>query len=463
MSLHFTFHVAIIGAGLSGLGMALALHAHSIKCTLYEQTPSTGRFAGALMLSPNSLRILDRYGMYARVREQGYNFDVAEIKDSEGNLKDKGFYLGSRELFGYDTLRIYRNTILKELVEACVERGITICYDKKFSEVTAEDDNGVEFRFEDGSTAHAEILIAADGIYSKLRTSLFPQIKAEYNGVLAVCGSVQASSLGPEAPEQVGQAADGSEAISTVTLIEGKNGVGAFLLAPQIFDGSDLHASSQRLFPEQTREQWAELAGDPDFHLSFLREGYEDRIPVIQRAVDNISEGSTFIWPLQTLPKLDRWWSDKSGRIIVIGDAAHAMPPTSGQGANQAFEDGWTLARLLKSVFAQKKSLNDVNDTTSRGEVLNEALRDWHARRQKRIDRILKVTQQMLNLRKPLEEQKKLKDEEVWRSLGGTQNGSMVGDEVRKEEDFKKAVVEQWGWLYCPEDLMRELEEELEL
>ena len=67
------------------------------------------------MLSPNSLRILDKYGLYTRIREQGYNFEAVAINDSEGKLKDKGFYLGSRELFGYDALRVYRNAILEEL------------------------------------------------------------------------------------------------------------------------------------------------------------------------------------------------------------------------------------------------------------------------------------------------------------------------------------------------------------
>ena len=79
--MHPDFHVAIIGAGLSGLGMALALHAHSIKCTIYEQSPSTGRFAGALMLSPDILHLLDKSGLYIRISVKGYNFDVVEAKD----------------------------------------------------------------------------------------------------------------------------------------------------------------------------------------------------------------------------------------------------------------------------------------------------------------------------------------------------------------------------------------------
>ena len=69
------------------------------------------------MLSPNSLRILDKYGVHHRLREQGYNFDVVEIKDPEGELEDNGFYLGSRELFGYDELGVYRNNIFKSAVD----------------------------------------------------------------------------------------------------------------------------------------------------------------------------------------------------------------------------------------------------------------------------------------------------------------------------------------------------------
>ncbi|KIW23232.1 uncharacterized protein PV07_11449 [Cladophialophora immunda] len=454
------FHVAIIGAGLAGLGMALALHAHSIRCTVYEQTPSAGRFAGAVMLAPNSLRILDRYGVYPQLCEQGFNFAVVEIRDSEGNVKDSGFYLGSRELFGYDALRVYRNAILKVLSAACAERQIEVVYGKRFSKVLSEDEGGVDFRFQDGTTAHADVLIAADGIHSKIRTLLFPQSNPEYNGVLVVCGAVKASSLQG--------AGAGHDEATTVAMLEGRNGVGAFLLGPQLPDASELLAGTQRAFPPQTREEWARLSADRDFHLAFLREGYGGRLPVVQSAVDNIVPGSTYIWPLQTLSRLERWWSSSSqnddggeggGRVILIGDAAHAMPPTSGQGANQAFEDGWTLARVLHAVFNSAANAGSAGlRGASVGGKLCESLREWHRRRQERIDEILKLTQRMHNLRLPIEEQRRLNDGEVYKSLPRSQAQVERGADM--DGAGEKAVVEQWGWLYCPEDLVNDLKME---
>lgn len=456
-------HVAIIGAGLSGLGMALALHTQAIKCTIYERSPSTGRFAGAIMLSPNSLRILDRYGLYGRIREHGYSFEVVEVKDSEGVLRDNGFYLGSRELFGYDALRIYRNNILTHLTHACVENGIEIFYDKRLAEIASEDCHGVEFTFEDGSRARADILIAADGIYSKIRTSLFPHVQPQYNGVLVVCGTVKASSLQAESTTSQEKHSESSSdtQINSASMIGGRNGVGAFLLGPQLPDASELLAGTQRPYPAQTREEWARLSTNREFHLSFLREGYEDRSPIVQRAVDNIVDGSTYIWPLHTLPKLDRWWSEATGRVILIGDAAHAMPPTSGQGANQAFEDGWTLARALARLFGPGQLVDDVAAVKRQdSELLKAALKAWHAQRQARIDQILTLTRKMHNLRLPLEEQRKLGDGEVWKSLSRLPNmpkSEEEGDSAADNEAFRKSVVDQWGWLYCPEDLVADL------
>ncbi len=65
----------------------------------------------------------------------------------------------------------------------------------------------------------------------------------------------------------------------------------------------------------------------------------------------------------------------------------------------------------------------------------------------------------MRNLRLPVEEQRKLQDGEVWKSLSRGQNGYGDQNETQRERGFEKAVVEQWGWLYCPEDLVRELED----
>lgn len=395
-------HVTIVGAGLGGLGLALALHSHGIKCSIYEQAPAEGRFAGAIMLSPNALRILDHYDLYQRILTSGFSFQHVDFQTVDGVSTDRQF-LGSKAQFGYDALRIYRNTVLRELTEACIEMGIKIHYSKKFNSIVRETGSDVTVRFADGEEVTTDLLTAADGIHSKIRQSVLPDINPVYNGILVVCGAVKHSKLiiPPAEPAEspIAQA--------------GKNG--AFIMAPQSADGGEWLAGTQRLFPEQDRAGWEKLAADRAFQHAFLEEGIENRSELVKSAIRGIEDDSMYIWPQHTLPKLGRRTSEK-GRVVIIGDAAHAIPPTSGQGANQAFEDGYSLAMVL-AWKPEKVSLE-------------EALAWWQGMRQDRMEKLLDMTRRLNNMRLPIEQQKKLAKEDLWESGGS-------GEGVK--------------WLFCPD------------
>ncbi len=386
--------VAIIGAGLGGLGLALALHSHGVGCSIYEQAPAEGRFAGAIMLSPNALRILDHYGLYQQIRPLGFSFQHADFQTVDGVSVDRQF-LGSKEQFGYDALRIYRNTILRELTDACVKKGIRINYSKKYTNVVRETEGNVTIGFADGDEVTTDMLIAADGIHSKIRQSVFTDVKPVYNGIFVVAGAVKRSKL----------VIPSSEPGDSPILQMGKNG--AFIIAPQSADGSEWLAGTQRLFPEQDRAGWERLAADKAFQHAFLEEGIEDRSELVKSAIRGIEDDSMYIWPQHTLPKLDRWTSER-GRVVLIGDAAHAIPPTTGQGANQAFEDGFSLALTL----ARKPE----------NVSLQESLAWWQRMRQERVEKLLDMTRRLNNMRLPLEQQKKLAKEDLWES-GGSGEG----------------------------------------
>ena len=124
----------------------------------------------------------------------------------------------------------------------------------------------------------------------------------------------------------------------------------------------------------------------------------------MKSAIRGVKEDTLYTWPLHTLPHLSRWWSEK-GRVVLIGDAAHAMPPTTGQGANQAFEDGYSLAMLL----AEKPDKVELLD----------ALKFWQGMRVERIERLLDLSRRLNNMRLPVEEQNKLGKEDLWESGGG--------------------------------------------
>ncbi|EPS39695.1 hypothetical protein H072_6538 [Dactylellina haptotyla CBS 200.50] len=396
--------IVIIGGGIAGLGLAIALHSQGFQCTVYEQAPEKGRFSGAIMLAPNSLRILDTLGIYDRIRVKGWSFEAVAMKDMEGNTTDR-IFLGSKKLFQYDVLRIYRNVFVKELQAICHERGINVKYETKYSHIVEERKDGVTFVLADGTQINCTVLIAADGIHSKVRKHVYPDIDPQYTGILVVCGAVKRNLLDVSEKDEM----DGP------VMYPGKNG--AFVMAPQDFDASEYMAGTQRAFPAQTKEGWGKLAQDPKFLHGFLEEGIEDRQPIVQSAIRNIDTDSIYIWAFHTLPKLPKW-SSEGGRIIILGDAAHAIPPTTGQGANQALEDVYSLALLMA--------------TKSEGTTVAKAVEWWQQMRQERIDKLLELTSKLNNLRMPIEEQKKLEAGEIFQVEDGGSG-------------------EQWRWLFNPE------------
>lgn len=115
--------VAIIGAGLSGLALALALHQQAIPCRVYENRGSPLNIGGAVMLSPNALRVLDALEVYERVRTKGHNFEWLEYRDAAGHFKE-AYDFGGKEKYGYMAMRIYRTDLIEEMLGMIRECGI---------------------------------------------------------------------------------------------------------------------------------------------------------------------------------------------------------------------------------------------------------------------------------------------------------------------------------------------------
>lgn len=129
--------------------------------------------------------------------------------------------------------------------------------------------------------------------------------------------------------------------------------------------------------------------------MDFLRQGSDDFPEIVQRAVSNITPEKIFLWPLFIVPKLGTWTS-RHGRVVIVGDAAHAIPPAAGQGVNQAFEDVFTYSLMLGR---------------SDKDALARSLKVWQTRRQERIDKVLALNTYMERRRVPsLEEEKDAED-----------------------------------------------------
>lgn len=390
--------IGIIGGGIAGLAMALSLHSQNVKRVIYEAATSEERFAGAVMLSPNSLHILNKLGIYDRIGADGWFFQTVKVIEPSGETTDQQ-YLGSKEAFGYDALRVYRNSLLQALKGKCAERGVDIQYCKKFTSIVSEDTSSVTIGFADGTQATHSVLVAADGIHSKVRAAIIPNSDPVYTGILVVAGAVPLSALSnPNGIPLVQPLAE-----------SGINNQPSFLLAPQNPAATDFLAGTQRRHAEETREGWARIAADRKFHRDFLLEGVEHRSELMQSAARGITDESIYTWPFYVTPRLERWHSEQ-GRVVVIGDGAHALSPTMGQGANQAVEDAWSLGLLIGKIGVQ-----------GLGQDWLGWLEKWEKMRMERVGRLMLLTAKMNNARLPKEARDKLAPEEVWTGEGGAE------------------------------------------
>ena len=398
-------HVAIIGAGLSGLSLALALNKLGIPSTIWEMRSDSYIQGGAIMLSPNALRVLDAIGVYERIRNKGFHFETLTFKDEHDETTDV-YYFGNEQLYGYKALRVYRQILVDELKLMLEQQGIKVNYETRFSHIVAETPENVEFAFADGSTSTASLLVGADGIHSHVRRYTYPTVEPKYLGFVGMTSAIPTSTIRfPRGGNST------TYQLPATTLAK----PGAFVIFPQDTDGSEVLVGTQGAFPEQDRAGWSKLQSDREEVYRIFWRNKESWPDHIQSAIENVDKEKINTWLYYAVPHLERWASP-SGKVIILGDAAHAVPPTTGQGVNQAFEDVWMLALLL----------GDLGD----GVELEGALEFWQRWRQERVGKIMDLTNAMNKKRLPPAVQQTLAKGEVW-------SGNV--------ED-----TEQMSWLYRP-------------
>ncbi|RAO73865.1 uncharacterized protein BHQ10_009877 [Talaromyces amestolkiae] len=367
-----TSEIAIIGAGLSGLALALALHKNGLSnITIYESRPASLDIGGAIMLSPNALKVLDGLNVYQQLRLRSYEFDTLYFRKSDEAMTPvDAFEFGSSSKYGYQALRVYRYELIEVLHQAILEkRGISIKYGKKFSRILSETNEAVTWAFTDDTEASASLLIGTDGIHSQVRRYMYPDIEPRFTNGIGVTAAVPTAQL---------QLPTGIE--TPLTLMNNKHG--AFVIAQQLPDGSEVLIGKQRRFTETfDKEGWADLLNNKEWCIDFLRQGAEDFPQLVSNAVSNIPKNKINLWPFYVVPKLDTWVS-AGGKVVIMGDAAHAIPPTAGQGVNQAFEDVYTFAGVVGAL--ERRNTTDASKRSV-------SLKRWQAGRQARIDKVLEL------------------------------------------------------------------------
>lgn len=319
-----TTQALIIGGGIAGPVTAMALSKAGIESTVYEAYDRAADGVGAfLTLAVNGMAALETLDLHKVVR--GIDTPTMRLTMDGKPLVDLGF--GDPLPDGTTNQTINRAELYGTLRDEAVRRGVAVEYGKRLVSATNEN-GGVTATFSDGTTAHGDLLIGADGLRSVTRTIIDPSAPApRYVPLLNVGG--YAKGVRPPG------------ATSGMNMVFGRECFYAYVVNP---NGDTWWFANPRQPKELSREELAKIT-PADWRAKMLTLfAKDDQLP---RDLVNASEDIFSGWNTYDYPTVPTWHRDN---MIIIGDAAHATSPASGQGASLAMEDAVVLAKCLRDL-----------------------------------------------------------------------------------------------------------------
>jgi len=312
--------IGILGGGIAGLSVALALRKQGHKPRVYERRAQPATMGAGVTLWPNAGFVLEELGLLQDIAAVGGRPVVMRRLDASGNpLGGLDIALLDR-LMGHPTHTVLRRDLQAVLLEAAAAAGIPVAYGHRA--VTIEPGGGgrAVARFENGLSIRPDLLIGADGrMDSVARRYVAGDNAPVYQGFVNWIGVAQAD-----------------DALVDEIAIQDYWGAGERFGAVAVRPGLVYWAGAQaRPGPVATR------AADPRKEVQTLFGSWPEPVTRIIRATPAHAVRLIAVHDLEPL----KTWS--RGNVLLVGDAAHAPLPTSGQGACQALEDAWHLARCL--------------------------------------------------------------------------------------------------------------------
>lgn len=336
--------VLIIGGGIAGCTLALFLARAGIEAAVFEAYPEFCSIVGGVLLGPNGARVLESLGLFSALKPRGTVFSTLQIKNARGDVLG-GTETASKARYGIEGVACSRLAIHGVLHEGMEARGLRIRYGKRLVNIV-QTQYGVKATFEDGSTAEGSMLVGADGLHSRTRNLIFPDgAQPQHLGLMSLGGSVHEDAVPAALRASMPEA--GTMALS----IGARSFVGVSLFGLHPVDSRSLFGFWTAVpQPLLSREELAALS-DQDVHARLLSvfsesEGWSSSTrALVDLACSPSAPDPPSRVQLFDVPDLPTW---SRGRCIIIGDAAHAMSPNSGQGVSQALEDAMCLAVLIK-------------------------------------------------------------------------------------------------------------------
>jgi 6-hydroxynicotinate 3-monooxygenase len=318
--------IAIIGSGMGGTTAAIMLQRTGHRVDVYEQGSGRARVGAGINLDPQSMRIMRRLGLEQRLIDIGRVSETRLSRDWDtGHVTLEVPVDKYPELYDGNHFSIHRGD-LQDVLSSAVAPG-TVHFGRRLIDIT-EIDGIVRLGFADGSTAEADLVIGADGVHSRVRDIL----------------------LGGDPPDYIGRAAYRAIMPSalfgdwrTADHVKWWKHDRYFLTYYLTRARDEFYFTANVPEPEWGSEDFGPMPAD----MERLRAHFAGFHPEVQRVLD-ACPGATR-WPVREREAFPLW---SRGRVVLLGDACHPMPPFMGQGAAMAFEDAIILARCLDTVGA---------------------------------------------------------------------------------------------------------------
>ncbi|PZT77623.1 MULTISPECIES: FAD-dependent monooxygenase [unclassified Streptomyces] len=321
--------VAVVGGGIGGLAVALGLRRQGIEVVVHEQARELSHQGAGIAIGANGHRALRDLGLVERLAESAARPVRADFRHwRTGRSMVTHRLTGNYEkLYGAPFWTVERAAVQEALLAVLGPEHVRLGARCTTVEQTTD---GAVLRFADGTEARADAVVGADGIHSAVRHHLFGPDAAVFSGTSGYRALVPMERL-RHVPEL-------AEPALWLWL-----GPGRHFIAYPVADGSALNFLA--VVPDRTWtvESWS-TEGDPGALLAAF-DGWHPFVTEVLGACDHPGR-----WALYDREP-QRTWS--VGRVTLLGDAAHAMLPHHGQGANQALEDAVVLARLLAGTDAE--------------------------------------------------------------------------------------------------------------
>ncbi|KIW65209.1 hypothetical protein PV04_07488 [Phialophora macrospora] len=322
-------NVAIAGAGVTGLVTAFALARYGHSVDVYERKPEdvfANEGGAGIQLQPNAMRVLDTWGI-----------DISDVAHVSGGVVMRRYSTGEslgvvEPAIGYQ-MYVLRSDFRRAMLAKALAAGVRVHFG---TDVAGVDALLPALLLKDGVTIRADLVIGADGIRSKVRQSLFPSIKLELRPECTFQMQLPFSALKSQTARQII-----SDPLATIFLGPGTGIVMSPVPSRKILDLQFL-MTDYGWDKDMNPERWNTFVPD----MTYLRQQYKEFGGIIPETL-SLGKGA---WKWRFVECVAPTWVSQNGRVILAGDAVHAMVPYAGQGAGMCVEDAAVLAELFRNI-----------------------------------------------------------------------------------------------------------------